>query len=105
MAVAAAKMKEPIEFNITDVLDGAASTTSKKTTKSNVPVVAAPDDLKATATTFREKYEKLDSLKIKYLYFFPGGSLYQPIYLCERDDISDDACVLSQLKYKPSEEE
>ena len=39
-------------------------------------------------------------VEIRYLYAYKGGSLYQPTYLGERDDINADACVLSQLKYK-----
>ncbi len=39
-------------------------------------------------------------VEIRYLYAYKGGSLYQPAYLGERDDLSDEACVLSQLKFK-----
>ena len=39
-------------------------------------------------------------VEVRYLYAYPGGSLYQPIYQGERDDIGQDACTLSQLKYK-----
>jgi len=39
-------------------------------------------------------------VEIKYLYYFKGGSLYQPSYLGVRDDIDASDCLLSQLKYK-----
>lgn len=43
-------------------------------------------------------------IEVQYLYWYPGGSLFQPIYLSERNDLSiaDD---LSSLKQKPSQEE
>ena len=39
-------------------------------------------------------------VEVKYLYAYPGGSLFQPVYLGVRNDITLDACVLGQLKYK-----
>ncbi len=39
-------------------------------------------------------------VEIRYLYAYKGGSLYQPAYLGERDDLLPEDCVLSQLKYK-----
>ncbi len=39
-------------------------------------------------------------VEIKYLYAYPGGSLYQPQYLGERNDLDKEECTLSQLKYK-----
>ena len=39
-------------------------------------------------------------IEVRYLYAYPGGSLYQPVYLSERDDMDIDACQVSQLKYK-----
>lgn len=35
-----------------------------------------------------------------YLYAFRGGSLYQPVYKGERDDVSDADCGIGQLKFK-----
>lgn len=42
-------------------------------------------------------------VEVKYLYFYPGGSLYQPIYLGERDDVGVDK--LDTLKPKSTEGE
>jgi bifunctional non-homologous end joining protein LigD len=42
--------------------------------------------------------------EIRYLYAYPGGALYQPVYQGERDDIDREACQLAQLKYKPKTE-
>ena len=40
-------------------------------------------------------------VEIRYLYVTGiGGSLYQPVYLGERDDISAQECTMEQLKYK-----
>jgi bifunctional non-homologous end joining protein LigD len=39
-------------------------------------------------------------IEVRYLYAFKGGSLFQPIYLGERDDLDADDCKVSQLKYK-----
>ncbi|MDX2507044.1 MAG: WGR domain-containing protein [Gammaproteobacteria bacterium] len=39
-------------------------------------------------------------IEVKYLYFFEGGSLYQPIYLKPRNDLHFFDCSITQLKYK-----
>lgn len=39
-------------------------------------------------------------VEIRYLYAMRGGSLIQPVYLGERDDIIESECDISQLKYK-----
>lgn len=41
-----------------------------------------------------------DVAEIRYLYAFREGSLIQPVYLGVRDDISNQECDVSQLKYK-----
>jgi len=46
-----------------------------------------------------------DVLEVRYLYSFPGGSLFQPVCLGQRDDIETSACTLSQLKYKAAGED
>jgi bifunctional non-homologous end joining protein LigD len=38
-------------------------------------------------------------VEVEYLYAFRGGSLFQPVFLGERDDIDIDACTAGQLKY------
>ncbi|MEI8197307.1 MAG: WGR domain-containing protein [Phycisphaerae bacterium] len=43
-------------------------------------------------------------LEVRYLYAHLGGSLFQPVYLGVRDDITADACTLAQLKYKASDD-
>lgn len=42
-------------------------------------------------------------VEVRYLYAFRGGSLYQPVYLGERDDIDPTECVVNQLKFKQEE--
>ncbi len=39
-------------------------------------------------------------IEIRYLYAYPGGSLYQPVCLGVRDDVAATDCRLSQLKYR-----
>jgi bifunctional non-homologous end joining protein LigD len=39
-------------------------------------------------------------VEVRYLYAFPGGSLFQPVYLGQRDDITLRACTVRQLKYR-----
>lgn len=39
-------------------------------------------------------------VEIKYLYAYPGGSIYQPQYKGMRSDLTTDAAILSQLRYK-----
>ena len=40
-------------------------------------------------------------VEVEYLYAYPGGSLYQPIYRGKRPDLEFNACTIGQLKYKP----
>lgn len=44
-----------------------------------------------------------DIVEIRYLYAYPEGSLYQPIFLGKRDDIREEECLQTQLKYKPED--
>jgi bifunctional non-homologous end joining protein LigD len=45
-------------------------------------------------------------IEVRYLYAFPESrALYQPVYLKLRHDLAPMECVVSQLKYKPSEED
>jgi bifunctional non-homologous end joining protein LigD len=39
-------------------------------------------------------------VEVKYLYAFPGGSLFQPELKMERTDVGEEACLMNQLKYK-----
>jgi len=39
-------------------------------------------------------------VEVRYLYAYEGGSLFQPVLLGERTDMSDADCTLSQLKFK-----
>jgi bifunctional non-homologous end joining protein LigD len=41
-----------------------------------------------------------DLVEVRYLYAFPQGSLYQPVYKGKRTDVGVDAAVTMQLKYK-----
>jgi bifunctional non-homologous end joining protein LigD len=41
-------------------------------------------------------------VEVRYLYAYEGGSLFQPVLLGVRDDISADDCTIDQLKYKPA---
>ena len=49
--------------------------------------------------------DPMDVIEVKYLYFYEGGSLFQPVYLNKRDDIQLYECLTSKLKVKPNEEE
>ena len=42
-------------------------------------------------------------VEVKYLYYFPGGSLFQPVLLGERDDMTIEDCTFKQLKIKREE--
>lgn len=45
-------------------------------------------------------------VEIKYLYYFPGGSLFQPVLLEQRDDIDKEDCIIEKLKAKrPTDED
>lgn len=41
-----------------------------------------------------------DLVEVSYLYAYPGGALFQPVYKGVRNDIDVSACVTSKLKYK-----
>ncbi|MCY2928817.1 MAG: WGR domain-containing protein [Planctomycetota bacterium] len=40
------------------------------------------------------------TIEVRYLYAYPGGSLFQPVYLGVRDDVDPAACTIGQLKWK-----
>ena len=44
-------------------------------------------------------------VEARYLYAVPDGSLYQPVYLGVRSDVEPHECVVSQLKFKATEED
>jgi bifunctional non-homologous end joining protein LigD len=45
-------------------------------------------------------------VEIRYLYAFKeSGSVYQPIYLGKREDLSKEECTVNQLKFKSNQEE
>ena len=44
-------------------------------------------------------------VEVRYLYAYPGGSLYQPLLLGVRDDVDREDCRLDQLKYRAIGEE
>lgn len=46
-----------------------------------------------------------DIIEVRYLYAYPNGALYQPIYLGLRTDKDADSCKVNQLKYKAGIEE
>ena len=41
-------------------------------------------------------------VEVRYLYAYKGGSLYQPAYLGERNDLDETDCAFGQLKFKPA---
>lgn len=41
-------------------------------------------------------------VEVSYLYAYPGGSLFQPVYRGERSDLSDSDCIGQPLKFKPA---
>lgn len=43
-------------------------------------------------------------VEVRYLYAFKGGSLFQPVLLGVRDDMTIKDCGIEQLKYKAEEE-
>ena len=44
-------------------------------------------------------------VEVRYLYAYPGGSLFQPVYLGLRDDLCAAECKVTQLKFKPEDGE
>jgi bifunctional non-homologous end joining protein LigD len=44
-------------------------------------------------------------VEVKYLYYFPEGSLFQPVLLGIREDVDANDCILAQLKIKREEVE
>jgi bifunctional non-homologous end joining protein LigD len=52
-----------------------------------------------------EDHLSADVVEVRYLYAYPGGSLYQPVYVGKRDDVEPAACTIGQLKFKPADEE
>lgn len=46
-----------------------------------------------------------DLVEVRYLYAYVGGSLFQPVYLHPRVDVTEEACTLTQLKFIPKNPE
>jgi len=46
-----------------------------------------------------------DIVEVKYLYYYPKGSLYQPVLLSIREDVDSIECLLSKLKTKQGTDE
>jgi bifunctional non-homologous end joining protein LigD len=45
-------------------------------------------------------------VEVQFLYAHEQSEvLYQPVYLGKRDDVEAKECLVSQLKYKPTDEE
>jgi len=45
-----------------------------------------------------------DIVEVRYLYYFRGGSLYQPVYLGKRSDLEkSDVNYILTLKEKPKD--
>ena len=44
-------------------------------------------------------------VEVRFLYAYLGGSLFKPVFLGVRDDVSPDACTIGQLKYKAAEDD
>ena len=49
--------------------------------------------------------EEDDVIEVRYLYAYPNGALYQPVYQGKRSDKDLKECLVSQLKYKAGTEE
>lgn len=46
------------------------------------------------------------TVDVRYLYAFKeSGCLFQPVYIGERNDIYRESCTVTQLKYKPQEDD
>lgn len=39
-------------------------------------------------------------IEVRYLYAFPGGSVYQPTFIAVRNDVAHEECVAAQLKFR-----
>ena len=58
-----------------------------------------------TIPTDKTLPEPGELVEVRYLYAFPeSGVLFQPVYLGPRDDVDDNECPTSQLKFKPENE-
>ena len=44
-------------------------------------------------------------IEVRYLYAYPGGSLFQPVFLNRRDDLAAAECKLAQLKFRVGTED
>ncbi|MCE6958783.1 WGR domain-containing protein [Cereibacter sphaeroides] len=43
-------------------------------------------------------------IDVKYLYAYPGGSLFQPVFKCVRTDLPESDCDIGRLKFKSGPE-
>lgn len=46
-----------------------------------------------------------DIVEVEYLYYYKGGSLFQPVLKGIRNDVDESECLISKLKLKPETDE
>lgn len=57
-----------------------------------------------TVYTNHEMPKVGDFIEVEYLYYYEGGSLFQPVLKGIRTDVNEDDCNISKLKRKPENE-
>jgi bifunctional non-homologous end joining protein LigD len=91
------KFVETASFLVTGINEG----------KSSVSIGVFNDSFELTEVGNATVYPNLDMPKegdiveVEYLYAFKGGSVYQPVLLGTRDDLTPADCTMKQLKFKP----
>ncbi len=81
---------------------------TKKNKKHSVAVAVVDGDKRVavgnvTIAPSKSLPEVNTIIEVRYLYAYKNGSLYQPNYLNDRDDIGPGDCSISQLKFKKEE--
>jgi bifunctional non-homologous end joining protein LigD len=91
------KFYETASFIVTGINDKASVQIAVKADNAILPVgnVTIPPNYKMPFAG--------DVIEVRYLYAYPGGSIYQPVYLGKRSDIDESECTVDQLKYKPDD--
>ena len=102
------KLGDQLKYKFTETADVVVS---KVNDKRSVSMIVYDDDGysvnigNCTIPPNHEIPEEDDVIEVRYLYAYPNGALYQPVYQGKRSDKSLEECLISQLKYKAGTEE
>ena len=102
------KLGDQLKFKFTATADVVVSKVNDKRSVSMIVYDESGYSVNIGSCTIPPNYEipeEDDVIEVRYLYVYPNGALYQPVYQGKRSDKALEECLVSQLKYKAGTEE